>query len=77
MAKRVRRGGSKSWMQDARKRMEEKGTVGSFSRWALSRGMSSREAANDVLQNKSRFSKKRVAQANFARNAIRFSAKKK
>lgn len=56
--------------------MERNGTVGAFRRWAESRGMTTQEAANEVMRNRSRYSKKRVAQANFARNAMRSRQKR-
>lgn len=57
-------------MQKANERMKEKGTEGSFTRWAKSHGYSSPlKAAKHVMANKDKYSSSIVKKANFARNA--------
>ena len=64
------------WMQKATKRMERKGTEGEFSEKAKRAGMSTLEYANKVLSNPNAPADLKK-QANFARNAIRVSRKRK
>ena len=60
----------KKWMQAANKRMEDKGTTGSFTRWAKSHGYSSPlAAARHVMSHKGEYSPTIVKRANFAKNA--------
>jgi hypothetical protein len=54
------------WIQKATKKMEQKGTVGSFSAKAKRKGMSTKAYANWVMRNSK--NPKLRKQANFARN---------
>lgn len=58
------------WIQAASKKMEEKGTKGSFTRIANKMGMSTKEAASHIMANKEDYPAKTVKKANFARNVI-------
>lgn len=55
------------WMQEAREKMEEKGTVGSFSREAKEHGMSTMAFARKEKHAGGKMGKK----ANFALNAAK------
>lgn len=55
------------WMQKAREKMEEKGTVGSFSRAAKKHGMSTQSFARKEKHAGGKMGKK----ANFALNAAK------
>lgn len=59
------------WIQHATKRMEEKGTKGSFTRWAKSHGMGVQQAAKHVMAHKDKYSSAIVKKANFARNVAK------
>jgi hypothetical protein len=60
---------SGKWAQKASKRMEEKGTKGSFTKWAHSHGYNSPlAAARHVMSRKDKYSPSIVKEANFARN---------
>lgn len=67
----------KKWMQKARKRMEKRGTVGTFREKARRRGMSTLEFAQKVLSGAIKADTETKQQANFARNAIRISRKRR
>jgi SOS-response transcriptional repressor LexA len=57
------------WIQKATKRMEEKGTKGSFTRWAHAHGFDSpKAAASHVMAHKDKYSSSIVKKANFAKN---------
>lgn len=61
---------AEKWMQPAVERMKEKGTEGSFTRWAKSHGYKSPlAAAHHVMSNKGKYSSSVVKKANFAVNA--------
>lgn len=61
---------AEKWMQSADKRMEEKGTKGSFTKWAKSHGYDSPlAAARHVMSHKNKYSSSTVEKANFAKNA--------
>lgn len=61
---------AEKWMQSANKRMEEKGTKGSFTTWAHSHGYKSPlAAAHHVMAHKDKYSGSIVKKANFAVNA--------
>jgi len=68
-ATRRRKASSGRWMQQARQRMEQKGTVGAFTRQAKARGMTPTQFANYVLSHKNRFSTTTIRRAVFAKNA--------
>ena len=53
--------------------MEQKGTVGAFTRQARQHGMSAQEFANKVLKNPNRYSKKTVKRARFAKTMGRIA----
>lgn len=53
----------------------KKSHEGLFTDFAKSLGMSVQEAASHVLANKSKYTPKRIEQANFARNASHFKHK--
>jgi hypothetical protein len=60
---------AEKWASKSRERMEEKGTVGSFTKWAHSRGYSKPiEAARHVMAHKDKYSPSIVKKANWARN---------
>jgi hypothetical protein len=59
------------FIQAATKRMEKKGTVGTFRRIAHRMGMSTKEAADRIMSNKEAYSAKTVKKANFAKNVSR------
>lgn len=60
---------AEKWAQRANKRMEEKGTKGSFTKWAHSHGYSSPlKAAKHVMADKGKYSPKIVKKANYAKN---------
>lgn len=59
---------AKKWIQKSKRRMEQKGTVGAFSRKAKAAGMSTKAYASKVMSNKGRYSPATVQQANWARN---------
>ena len=67
----------KKWMQGARKEMEKKGTVGSFTAQAKKAGMSPLAFARKVLANPKRYSPTTVKRANFALNANKRKRKSK
>lgn len=58
------------WLQNANEKMKKKGTKGSFSRWAQKKGMSTKQAANTVMDNPDEYSGKIRKKANFAKNAM-------
>lgn len=66
----------KKWMQKASKKMEQKGTKGSFSAAAKKAGKTSLEFAKKVLASKTASSAMKK-KANFARNVIRASKRRK
>ena len=59
---------AKKWIQKAKKRMEKKGTVGSFSKAAKRAGMSTSAFATKVLKKGSKYSAALKKKANFAKN---------
>jgi hypothetical protein len=56
------------WIQAATKKMERRGTVGSFTRIADRMGMSTGEAARHIMAHKDEYPASKVRKANFARN---------
>jgi len=61
--------GRKKWAQKATKKMEEKGTVGSFTNMSHRAGYDSPlEYAKHVMAAPSSFSPEKVKKANFAKN---------
>ena len=56
------------WIQQASKRMKEKGTTGSFTRIAKRMGMSTEAAAGKIMAHKDRYPASTVKKANFAKN---------
>ena len=56
------------WIQAATKRMERKGTKGSFRRIAERMGKSTGEAARHIMAHKEDYPASTVKKANFARN---------
>lgn len=64
---------AKKWMQAASARMEKKGTKGSFTRWAKTKGMGVQQAARMVRKNPERYSTLIRKRANFAHTAGRIS----
>lgn len=64
--------GGEQWIQKATKSMKRRGTVGSFSKAAKDRGMSTKEFANKVMSNKESYSPAMVKKANFAKNVARY-----
>lgn len=64
--------GGEQWIQKATKSMKRRGTVGSFSKAAKDREMSTKEFANKVMSNKESYSPAMVKKANFAKNVARY-----
>jgi len=63
------RSGGENWIKEATDRMEQKGTVGAFTKQAKRAGYDSVQAfANKVLNNEDDFSKTTVKRAQFAKN---------
>lgn len=61
---------AEKWMQKASESMKERGTEGSFTRWAKSHGYSSPlAAARHVMSHKDKYDASIVKKANFAKNA--------
>ena len=58
----------KKWIQKARKGMEDKGTVGEFTKKAERQDKTAQEYASQVMANKERYPPELVKQANFAKN---------
>lgn len=71
------RGKGKGWLDEARRRMERKGTVGAFTRQARQHGMSVQEFASEVLRNPERYSEKTVKRARFAKTMGRIARRRK
>lgn len=65
------------WMQKAAERMEQKGTVGEFTRKAKRAGMTVSQYASKVLAPGSKASTKTKRQAVFAKNAAKVSRRRK
>jgi hypothetical protein len=65
----------KLWIQDAKEKMEKKGTVGKFSKAAKKEGESTLEHAEEV-KNKKGSSLKEKREAQFAINMHKFSKSK-
>ena len=59
---------AKKWIQKAVKKMEEKGTIGSFSKAAKRAGMSTSAYAKKVTKKGSKASKAMKKKAQFAKN---------
>lgn len=75
MAKKKRK--RRKWMAKARRRMEQKGTVGAFTRQAKSAGKSVQEYATQVLKPGSKASTTTKKRAAFAKAARKIAQKRK
>ena len=68
----------KKWLQKARRRMEQKGTVGALTRAAKRAGYKSAVSyARHILANKNKYSSTMIKRAQFAVNASKASRGKK
>jgi hypothetical protein len=57
------------WIQKASRKMEAKGTKGSFTKWAHAHGFKdSKSASRHVMAHKDKYSPAIIKKANFARN---------
>jgi hypothetical protein len=61
------------WMQEVKKGMEQRGTVGAFTKQAKRAGAGVQEFARHVLANKDEYSTKTVKRANLARTFSKFA----
>ena len=68
----VMKEGGEQWIQSATKSMKRRGTVGTFSKAAKDKGMSTKEFANKVMSNKENYSPAMVKKANFAKNVAQY-----
>lgn len=77
MAKKASKPKKKNWIQAAREKMEEKGTVGSFSKAAKKAGKSTSAMTSSVLKKGSKASSAMKKKAQFAKNMAKIRRKKK